>query len=255
MTAPVPAAPAARATRTPLTNVHAFGLLYRTFLRSVRTRGRMIWLVVLAGLALLTAALNAAATGTSSMEGAIDTAVVGLSMTTAIGVLVVASAVLGDLYDNGSIVYVALRPVRTPVVVVAAWAAACTLTIPVGLVAALSVGLVDTDHGVVGASLLAAVVGVAAYAAMFGLLGVLVKRALPAGLAFLVIWEGLVSGLGTAGAALSVSGYLRSILEGVTGLTVEGAPFGLVTAIVAPLAISVGLLLATAWLLDRRELP
>ncbi|MCB0976882.1 MAG: hypothetical protein KDB02_05425 [Acidimicrobiales bacterium] len=233
----------------------AFGLLYRTLIRSVRTRGRLVSLAALVLLAFVSALVAGAADDMSSLEAGARTAVVILSQLVAVGSLVVASAVLGDLYDNGSIVYVALRPVSSRALAAAAWAASCTVVLPAALVSALAVGIVHSGDGLLVASLGGALLAVAAYSALFGFLGVLVRRALPAGLAFLVLWEGFVSLAGNAGAALSVTGYVRSLLAGVTGYGLKGGPFAIGTAVVVPIAFTVLAVLATAWLLDHRELP
>lgn len=260
MTAPshLPLSPPPRATRTPVPSGAAFGLLYRTFLRSARTRGRIVCLLILTGIAVLLAVLTGAGAddaGSSALSSGLDIAIVIVCQIVAIGALVVASAVLGDLYDNGSIVYVALRPVPNRIIAAAAWAAACTIVLPAALVSALSVALAHGGDGLPMAAVLAAVLGTLAYAAIFGFLGVLMRRALPAGLAYLLLWEGFVSFAGKAGATVSVSGYLRSVLAQITDFELEAAPFVLASGILAPIAITVVTVLGTGWLLDRRELP
>lgn len=237
-----------------MTSGAAFGLLYRTFLRSARTRGRTICLVILAGLAIVLAVIPGADDESSLLQG-LDVSIPIVTQLVAIGALIVASAVLGDLYDNGSIVYVALRPVPNRIVAAAAWAAACTIVLPAAVVSALAVTLAHSGDGLVGATLLAAVLGTFAYAAIFGFLGVLVRRALPGGLAYLLLWEGFVSLAGKAGATVTISGYLRSVLSQVTGGELEAAPFTLTSGVLAPIAITVVAVLGTGWLLDRRELP
>lgn len=256
MTAPVsPPSSPPRAVRTPMAPAAAFALLYRTFLRSARTRGRIICLIILTGIAVLLAVVPSSAEEGEALTQALDISVPIVTQLVAIGALVVASAVLGDLYDNGSIVYVALRPVSNRIVAAAAWAAACTIVLPAAVVSALAVVLAHSGDGLVPATVLAAVLGTVAYAAIFGFVGVLVRRALPAGLAYLLLWEGFVSLAGKAGATVTVSGYLRSVLARITGGDLEAAPFVLASGIIAPLAITVVALWGTGWLLDRRELP
>jgi ABC-2 type transport system permease protein len=251
---PPPLSERVRVPRRQVPSGTAFGLLYRTFIRSVRTTGRIAALVVLAALAVLAGAISSAAVGDPLTAGA-GHAVFSLSLVVAIAALVVASAVLGDLYDNGSIVYVALRPVPSRVVAAAAWAASCTLVLPVAVVATLSVGLVHGGDGLLSATAIAALLGVAAYCALFVFIGVLVRRALPLGLAYLLLWEGFVSLAGDVGAAVSITGYLRSILAEVTGADIEFAPFTLAAGIIVPASFTVVAIAATGWLLDRRELP
>jgi ABC-2 type transport system permease protein len=247
--------PSARSPRRPLTAGQAFRTLYATFLRSARTPARLVALAAMAGLALLVAALNSIDKDVPALERAMSTANLSLTKLVAIAALVVGSAVLGDLYDNGSIVYVALRPVKRWVIAAAAWAATVTLVLPAALLAGIAIGIVHTGDGALGAALLASVVGTVAYSALFGLFGVLVKRALPAGLAYLLLWEGFVSNAGTLGARLTVSGYLRSILARITGFDLDQAPFALATGIVVPLLAAAALIAATGWVLGRRELP
>lgn len=241
--------------RRPLSSWAAFVVLYRTLLRSVRTTARLACLSVFGLLTVALAALAASSDGGTSLGRGLDQASAGLSQAVALGALVLASAVLGELYDNGSIVYLALRPVSSRVLAAAGWAAAATWCLPLGLVAAGSVVAVHSGDGLAGASLLAAVLAVAAYVALFGFLGVLVKRALPVGLAFLVLWEGVVAQVGKAGSALTVTGYLRSLLARLTDHPLEHAELSLATAVVGPIAATVLFVLLTARVLDRRELP
>lgn len=233
----------------------AFSLLYRTFLRSVFTRGRLVWLVAVVALSFVNSAIFGANAEGTGLDQGIEAADVLLAMLIGVGVLVIGSAVLGDLYDNGSIVYVALRPVASGVVAAAAWSATVTLTLPVAVVSATSVVLAHSGSGLPAATIVGSFLSVAAFAGIFVFLGVLVRRAVPVGLAYLLLWEGFISLAGTSGAALTVSGYLRSLVARLTDHPVEVAPFTMPVAVIAPLVIAAATVAATAWLLDRRELP
>lgn len=253
MTAPLSPQPT-RAPRQQVSAGTAFGLLYRTLLRSVRTRGRLIAIAVLAGLAILSGAIRSGDDYIGVSDG-IDQAILVLTLIVALAALLISSAVLGDLYDNGSIVYLALRPVPTWVIAAAAWAASCTIVAPVAVVGVLSVGLVHSGDGLISATSIAALVGLSAYVALFVFMGVLVRRALPLGLAYLLLWEGFVSLAGDFGAGVAIIGYLRSILAGVTGEDIDFAPFTTATGVLVPLVLTAVLIFGTGRLLDRRELP
>ena len=254
MPAPAPV-PRNRSERVLPDAASAFVIVYRTLLRSVRTKGRLVSLAGLVGLAVLMALLSRSSPDVSELERGVGLASAVISQLVAFGALLIASSVLGDLYDNGSIVYVVLRPVSGRVVAAAAWAASCTIVLPAAIAAAASVVLVCGSDGLPAATVGAAVLAVAAYCGLFGLLGVVVRRALPVGVVFIVLWEGVVSRVGTAGAALSVSGYSRSVIVKVTGFHVKGAPFSMPTAVLVPLCVAVLTVLATGVALERRELP
>ncbi len=187
--------------------------LYRTLVQSLATRGRLIAMGALGFIAVLLSIL----VRHSSVFDRPDTAYnlvdsYGLSVLVPIVSLVFASAALGDPAEDGTLVYLWLRPVPRWQLALAAIAASLSLAVPLA-VAPVVVAAVVTGVGgrlVLGASagaLLAAV----SYTTVFCGLGLRVRRALAWGLAYLLIWEQAVARVARGAARLSISVTTRTI--------------------------------------------
>jgi hypothetical protein len=89
-----------------------------------------------------------------------------------VAVLVFGAGAIGDLIDDGSLVYVWLRPIPTRLPVLAAWAATVTIVIPlVAVPVLLGTALLEPAPELLGATALALVVGTLAYAALAVMVG------------------------------------------------------------------------------------
>ena len=110
-------------------------LTHRMLLRQLVTRGRVIALLVLGGVLIL-AAVGVAASDevddqVETMIGVIDG--LGLVLVVPVVSLVFASASLGDGKEDGTLVYLWLRPMDRAPIVVGAWLASITVAIPLTL--------------------------------------------------------------------------------------------------------------------------
>jgi len=102
-----------------------------------------------------------------------------------------------------------------------------------------------------GATVLAAVVGVVAYSALFVLLGLVVRNPIVWGLGYVLVWEGVVAAFGSFAAKLAVRGYTRSVLTSVTDVELDLGDLGLAAGVTVPVVVSVlALLLAARRLRD-----
>jgi ABC-2 type transport system permease protein len=220
---------------------------YRLLLRSVCTVGRLIAIGLLAALSFLTAVAVALsdpfdplARGVGFVNGNIATLI-------PVAVLVFGAAVLGDLIDDGSLVYLWLRPVPSWVHVLAAWAATVTVVVPLVLVpVVVATAIIDTSPELLGAVVIGGLVAVMGYAGLFVTLGVRFKRALPWGLVYILIWEGFVASAGKTATKLALRSYVRSILASMTDVTLKLGTFSLAVGIIVPLvAGAVALLYAS----------
>lgn len=220
----------------------AIGLAYRLLLRQLVTKGRLAALLAVGGVVVAVAAAVGAA---DDIDDPVDAGVrvianLGFTALVPIVALVFATAALGDAREDGTLVYLWLRPMDRWPVVVAAWLAAITVSLPLTIVpltvaAALSGG----GSPLVGATVLAAAVGVLAYAAMFVLLGLLVKNSIVWGLGYVLVWEGLVAAFGSFAARLAIRGYTRSILTSITDVDLDLGDLPLAAGVAVPLAIVV----------------
>lgn len=193
-------------------------------LRQLLTRGRLL---VLVGLALLPPLLTLLYTLSSSRTDP-QTFLVGSYTSLVYGVvapvtaLVFAAAALGSEVEDGTIVYLLLKPVpRWQIVVsklivtVAVIAVFVTLSI---YAAALVVDRGVGEAHVAFAFALGAALGGAAYAAIFSYLGLITSRALIAGLLYVFIWEGLVTTLFRGARNFSVRAYMGGLADAFSTL-------------------------------------
>lgn len=237
-----------------VTASHAVALSYRLLLRQLVTQGRLFALLAV-GIAV--AGVAWAVGASDEIDDPLEAAVqvisnLGFAVLVPVVALVFASASLGDAREDGTLVYLWLRPMHRWPVVVGAWLAAITVSLPLTVVplggAALLAG---GGTELLGASTLAAVVGVVAYSALFVLLGLLVKNSIVWGLAYVLVWEGIVAAFGSFAAKLAIRGYTRSILTSITDIDLDLGDLPLAAGIVVPLlAAAVALALAARRLRD-----
>ena len=132
----------------------------------------------------------------------------GLSLLVPVVALLFATAALGDLAEDGTLVYLWLRPVQRRWIAICAVAASVTVAVPVAVIPLL-VGTAISGGGwrLVAAAATASTLATVAYSAVFCGLGLRVRRALAWGLAYLLIWEEAVARVshGAARASLFVS--------------------------------------------------
>jgi ABC-2 type transport system permease protein len=190
--------------------------LYRIMLRTSVTRGRL--LAFLAGGALLD--LIAYAIRVSDYAGRETDlynllALAALALYVPVVVLVFSTSSLGDLAQDGTLVYVWLRPVARWKVVLVALAATLTVTLPLTLGPSwLAVWLAGASWPTLWAITVSTALANGAYVALFTGFGLRVRQALIFGLGYVVIWEAAVATIsfGKGPAAVSIRHYAESIL-------------------------------------------
>jgi ABC-2 type transport system permease protein len=231
----------------------AIVLSYQVVLRQLTSRSRIIGLSLLA----LVAPISAFALGSS--DPSLDDAVrliagVGLGLVLPVVSLVFAGAAIGDLRDDKTLVYLWLRPMdRWPIVLGAALAAG-TLAAPITIVPiVLAAILTGAGNGIVAGTLLATVVGLVAYVAVFTLFGVWLKRFIVWGLAYILIWEGFIAQAGAGVARIALRKYTRSILVDRTGADLDLADFSLATAVITPVVVALLAIAVAAWRLANQD--
>ncbi len=237
-----PAPPDPPSVRSPSNPSQAavFVAVYGLLLRSVATRGRLAAIGALAVISIATALAVNASSPFDPLEAAIGYVNGNLSTLVPVAVLVFGAATLGDLVDDGTLVYLWLRPVPARVHVLAAWAATVTITVPlVGAPLVLATAMIEADGPLIGATILGLLVGISAYSALFVMAGIRFRRALPWGLVYILIWEGFVASAGETAARLAVRSYVRSILAQLTDQSIKLAEFNLASGILVPLGVTV----------------
>jgi ABC-2 type transport system permease protein len=233
----------------------AISLVYGVVLRQLVSRGRIIALTLLA----LISTVAGAALGTAEQAG-LDDAVgliagLGLGVVLPVVALVFGGAAIGDLREDKTLVYLWLRPMDRWPIVVGAAGAAFTLSAPVTLLpVSVGAGLTGFGGDLVVATVLAGLVGLVGYTALFTLFGIWLRRFIVWGLAYILIWEGFVSNAGAGIARFTILRYTRSILSERTGADVDLAGATQLTGIVVPLVAAVVFVALGAWRLGREDI-
>jgi ABC-2 type transport system permease protein len=192
--------------------------------RQLLTRGKLLVLVGLGALPPLLALLYTFSDASADPQEFLVRLYTSFVLTVVVPVtaLVFAAAALGSEMEDGTIVYLLLKPVPR-------WQIAVSKLLPTVLIIAVFsiAGIYATalllDRGVREAHVafafaLGAVLGGAAYAAIFTFLGLVTSRALIGGLLYVFIWEGLLTRLFGGARAWSVREYMRGIADAFSTL-------------------------------------
>ena len=224
-------------------------------LRGLLGRRRSILLVLLAGLPVLIALLVRVSGGRPDADRVLDTLVVRTVMP--LVALIVGTAAIGSEIDDGTAVYLMIKPIprwqiAMSKIFVAAGLTALLIVPAVIVTGALLGSRTDTTTTIVGFSL-ACLVGGSAYAAAFVALSVFTTRALLLGLAYVLIWEGVLSGLLEGTRFLSIRQATLG-LAAAFGIDTPGDPLTPTVSVVVLVVVLVGAALLTSWKLARFEI-
>ena len=199
--------------------------LARLAFRQLTGSRRMLWVIALAALPVLLALLIRADMHPGEDAAEVVDDIVGLLQVLNVAVLlplvalVVGTSVFGAEVDDGTITYVLGKPVARWRMVVTRIVVAGLATAAVLVPATLATGMVGfrglQDHGLTMAFTLAVAAGSFLYCALFVALSLSTRRALVAGLAYVVVWEGALSGAFGGTRALSVRQYTQSFAQGL----------------------------------------
>ena len=214
-------------------------------LRALLNRRRTLLLALPGALLVLIAFLSGL--GESGDGDAVEVtrrllADLGLGVVLPLVAVIVGTSVVGSEIDDGTIVYLLAKPVpRWRILVVkllVAWLVACLLVVPAMVVAAL---IGSGDGELASGYAIAAVVGGLEYTAVFVALSLITSRALIIGLAYVVIWEGVVAGLFAGTRAFSIRQHALSVAEALGGTAAaDTADLALSFAVGAAAAVSLG---------------
>lgn len=145
----------------------------------------------------------------------------GLRVLVPLVAVIVGTAALGSELDDGTIVYLLAKPIpRWRIVLVKlamAWLVTALLVAPAVLIG----GIVAQGDGTLAVPFaVASVVAALEYTAVFVALSLVTGRALIIGLAYVLVWEGVVAGLFEGTRILSIRQHALAVAEalGATGL-------------------------------------
>jgi ABC-2 type transport system permease protein len=215
------------------------GTLAAVTLRGLLNRRRTLLLVLAGVLMVGVAALSRLAESTEADALQFTARLLadfGLGVLLPLVAVIVGTATIGSELEDGTIIYLLAKPIPRLLIVavkaVIAWLLVTLLVSPAVLVSGVIGTGGDADLGVAYA--LAAAVGALEYTTVFLALSLLTSRALVIGLAYVVIWEGVVAGLFAGTRILSVRQHALAVADALAG---EGA-------ISAELSAGIGLAMA-----------
>ena len=131
--------------------------------------------------------------------------------------LILGTSALGSEIEDGTAVYILAKPVPRRDIIAAKFAASVLIAAAFVVPATAASGLIGlqgvSEEGIVTGFAIATLVGVFAYTAVFILLSVATSRALLFGLAYVFIWEGLITELFSGTRYLSIRQYTLGIAD------------------------------------------
>jgi ABC-2 type transport system permease protein len=188
----------------------------RVTARALLGRRRTILMALLAGAPVLLGLLIRIGNGTrpSSLSGALDGLLV--SSVLPLVALVFGSAALGSELDDGTGVHLLTKPIPRWAIVLPKTVVSGGLTgllvVPSTLIAGLLIGGTGSHQvGTTVAFAVAVLLGSFVYAAIFVALGAVTSRGLVIGLAYSLLWEGLLSAALQGTQLFSVREYIRGM--------------------------------------------
>ena len=231
---------------------------FRLLLSNLVTRARVLSLGALALVAIILGIALRANPGDDPSKTAADLIVYGycLSVLVPVTALVFASAAFGDLAEDGTLVYLWLKPVARWKLVVAAFAATLCIAGPVAVVPTTVAAMVSgTGSSMTMGALAASALATVGYVAVFLGLGLIVRRALAWGLAYILIWEGAVSRVARGAARASIEVYGRSLFAHLADRPNPKFAAANSTSVIVVLVIAAAALALTVRVLSRDEVP
>jgi len=162
-----------------------------------------------------------------------------LGVTVPIIAIILGSASLGDERTHKTISYLALRPIRREFIaaakLVAAWLASFLVAGSGAFLAAVALGITVGSWDEMLAIMVATAISTLGFVAFMQVVGYITDRAVVIGLAYLLIWEGIVTGAASAVATTSIWRMGASAYAGIVAGDHWGSALGLEARVVADL--------------------
>jgi ABC-2 type transport system permease protein len=234
--------------RMPLVFVTARGVLGR----------RRTWLMVLlAALPVGVALLVRLSGGHPNVQTILDTLVVRTVMP--LLALVLGTSVLGSELEDGTAVYLMVKPVPRWRILVAKMAVAAGVTVALVFPATVATALLTVGRGALSvqdslAYALAVSAGGVAYACAFVTFSAFTGRALILGLCYVLIWEGTLAGLLEGTRFLSIRQATLGLTAHVTGASGTPPPLDWTVAAAILLVVVAGAVLLGTYRLSRFQI-
>ena len=232
----------------------AMGTIIVITLRGLLGRRRAILMVLLAALPILVALLIRLGGGRPDAPEILDTLVIRTVLP--LIALIVGTAAIGSEVEDGTFVFLLVKPIARWRIALAKLAVASGLTavlvVPPMLITGVLVGGFASDSIAVAFGFaVAAIVGGVAYACAFTTLGTLTSRALIVGLAYTLLWEGVLAGLLEGTRFLSIRQATLGVAGALTGVDFRRGALEPAIAVVVLTVVIAGSVALTTYLLRR----
>ena len=196
----------------------AVGAIVVVTLRGLLGRRRAILMLLLAALPILVGVLIRLGGGRADAPEILDTLVVRTVLP--LIALIIGTSTIGSEIEDGTLVFLLVKPIARWRLALAKIAVAAGLTAVLVVPPILLTGVLVGGFGAASLATtfgyaVAAIAGGVAYACAFTALGTVTSRALIVGLAYTLLWEGVLAGL----------------LEGTRFLSIRQATLGLAAAL------------------------
>lgn len=230
--------------------------LIHVTLRGVLGRRRTWLMVLLVALPIGVALLIRLGGGMPNAETLLDTLVIRTVMP--LLALVLGTSVLGSELEDGTAVYLMVKPIPRWRILLAKMLVAAGVTVALVFPATVGTALLTTGRGALTgtealAYALAVSAGGVAYACAFVTLSAFSGRALILGLFYVLVWEGTLAGLLEGTRFLSIRQATLGLTASVTGSTGRPAPLDPAIAVTVLLVVVVGAFLLGSYRLARFE--
>ena len=197
------------------------GTLVSLTIRGLLNRRRTLLLALVGILLIVVGALSRLADPTAdealTFSGRL-LADFGIGVVLPLVAVVIGTAAIGSELEDGTLVYLLAKPIPrwllAVVKLLAAWVTVVALVGPALAVGALVAG---GDGQLALAGVAATTIGALEYVAIFLALSLVTGRALVIGLAYVVVWEGVIAGLFAGTRVMSVRQHALAIGDAVRG--------------------------------------
>ncbi len=226
-------------------------------LRGLLDRKRTWLMLALAAVPVLLVGL-AAGFGDAEIEPSdFDTLIVQLVLP--LIALVFGTAAIGSELEEGTIVYLLAKPIRRVRLVAAKGLVVAGLTAaliaPAAILTGIVAGLAGNDVASDGVAYgIAAAIGGAAYAMLFMAISTFTTRALAIGLAYVMLWEGVLADLFEGTRVLSVRQATLAVARELAGEAPPDGSIAFEQGVVILTAVIVGSAALATWRMSRYQL-
>jgi ABC-2 type transport system permease protein len=192
--------------------------------------------VLLIGLALICKAYDVPASdwGQPVVVG------LGLAVVLPVTALIVGTGVLGSEVDDGTIIHILTKPLPRRDIVLAKLLVAAGVTAVTAAVPLFVVGLLADSARFGFALAVGSIAGALAYSSLFLLLSLLTRRPVLVGLAYILVWEGLLGRFVSGTRVLSIEQYVIGIADKIAPTTLLEGKVSLPVALVMSAIFAIG---------------